>query len=208
MAEHIALLGDSIFDNGSYTKGAPDVVTHLRSLLPTGVKASLIAIDGSTTADLGDQVKSLPPDVTRAVVSIGGNDALLNADLLDLPVSSTREALLLLGERVATFERSYTAAVGALVERVAHTTICTVYNGNLAPEQAPTARIALMLFNDVILRTAFRLRLPVIDLRLVCTEPSDYANPIEPSGSGGAKIARAVAATFEADVTYSRVVVR
>jgi hypothetical protein len=27
----------------------------------------------------------------------------------------------------------------------------------------------------------------------VCTEPADYANPIEPSGSGGLKIARAVA---------------
>jgi hypothetical protein len=25
---HIALLGDSMFDNGAYTRGAPDVVTH------------------------------------------------------------------------------------------------------------------------------------------------------------------------------------
>jgi len=35
-----------------------------------------------------------------------------------------------------------------------------------------------------------------VDLRLVCTEPSDYANPIEPSGSGGAKIARAIVASL------------
>jgi hypothetical protein len=33
----------------------------------------------------------------------------------------------------------------------------------------------------------------VVDLRLVCGEPADYANPIEPSGRGGLKIARAVA---------------
>jgi hypothetical protein len=33
----------------------------------------------------------------------------------------------------------------------------------------------------------------VIDLRLVCTEPADYANEIEPSGPGGRKIAAAVA---------------
>jgi hypothetical protein len=50
-----------------------------------------------------------------------------------------------------------------------------------------------MMFNDVILRAAFHWRLQVIDLRLVCAEPSDYANPIEPSGSGGEKIARAIA---------------
>jgi hypothetical protein len=37
-------------------------------------------------------------------------------------------------------------------------------------------------------------------LRLVCTEPSDYANPIEPSGSGGRKIALAIAASLGIDL--------
>ena len=49
------------------------------------------------------------------------------------------------------------------------------------------------MFNDVILRVAFEHHLPVIDLRLVCNEPADYANPIEPSGRGGRKIALAIA---------------
>ena len=196
MAEHIALMGDSIFDNASYTKGLPDVVTHLRGLLPVGAKASLLAVDGSTTADLGDQVSEIPADVTRAVVSIGGNNALLNADLLNLPVASTHEALLLFGKRVAEFEHGYRDALAAVLQRVPNTTVCTVYNGNLPDDQAPSARVALMMFNDAILRTAFRLRLPVIDLRLICSEPSDYANPIEPSGSGGAKIAQAIASTL------------
>lgn len=196
MAEHIALLGDSIFDNSSYTKGLPDVVTHLRALLPVGFKASLFAVDGSTTADLGDQLTDIPSDVTRAVVSIGGNNALLNADLLNLPVASTQEALLLFGERVAEFEASYRAALAAVLTRLPNTTVCTIYNGNLPDDQAPSARVALMMFNDVILRAAFHSRLPVVDLRPVCAEPSDYANPIEPSGSGGAKIARAIAASL------------
>jgi hypothetical protein len=196
VAEHIALLGDSIFDNASYTKGLPDVVTHLRGLLPAGFKASLLAVDGSTTADLGDQVSDVPSDVTRIVLSIGGNNALLNADILNLPVASTQEALLLFGKRVGEFEQSYHAALDAVLERVPNTTVCTVYNGNLPDDQAPSARVALMMFNDVILRAAFIRRLPVIDLRLICSEPSDYANPIEPSGSGGAKIARAIAATL------------
>ena len=36
----------------------------------------------------------------------------------------------------------------------------------------------------------------MIDLRLVCCEAADYANPIEPSGSGGRKIAKAIATTL------------
>ena len=50
--------------------------------------------------------------------------------------------------------------------------------------------------DDVILRVAVESRFQVIDLRLVCTEPADYANPIEPSSTGGAKIARAIIASL------------
>jgi hypothetical protein len=193
VSEHVVLLGDSIFDNASYTNGLPDVVTHLRGILPDGAEASLLAIDGSTTADLVDQLTNLPPEATRAVVSVGGNDALLNADLLNLPVSSTQEALLLFGARASRFEEDYRAAILGVTRRVPSVTVCTVYNGNLPDDQAPSARVALMLFNDAILRVALQLRLDVIDLRLICSDASDYANPIEPSGSGGAKIARAIA---------------
>jgi hypothetical protein len=196
VAEHIVLLGDSIFDNAAYTQGLPDVATHLHGLLTEGCKASLLAVDGSTTAELGDQLADLEPSVTRAVVSIGGNDALENIEMLSLPVRSTHEALILFGRRIGKFEEDYRTAIRRVVERVPNTTVCTIYNGNLPEEQARTARIALMLFNDVILRTAFALRLPVINLRLICSEPSDYANPIEPSGSGGEKIARAIAVTL------------
>jgi hypothetical protein len=55
------------------------------------------------------------------------------------------------------------------------------------------AATALAVFNDAILRAAVEHRVDVIELRLVCTEPADYANPIEPSVRGGAKIARAIA---------------
>jgi hypothetical protein len=36
------------------------------------------------------------------------------------------------------------------------------------------------------------LRLPVLELRRVCTSVIDYANPIEPSDIGGAKIAKRI----------------
>ncbi len=108
-------------------------------------------------------------------------------------VGSTAEALELFGERTGAFEASYRQAITPVLRLGRWTAVCTIYNGNLPdPRQARTARVALM-FNDVIFRVALEHRLPVIDLRLVCTEPEDYANPIEPSGRGGAKISRAIA---------------
>jgi hypothetical protein len=51
-APHVVLLGDSIFDNGAYVPGDPDVVTQLRGILPDGWKASLWAIDGAIISDV------------------------------------------------------------------------------------------------------------------------------------------------------------
>jgi len=74
-------------------------------------------------------------------------------------------------------------------------TICTIYNGCFPdPGYQRTVSTALMVFNDVILRVAIESQLSVIDLRAVCANPEDYANPIEPSSVGGEKIARVIVA--------------
>ena len=190
---HIVLLGDSIFDNSSYTGGDPDVVTHLRALLPAGARATLLAVDGAITGSMPEQVLRIPADATHLVVSIGGNDALGCLDLLDAPATSTADALLLLGKAVDRFEANYRSAVRLALDRGLPTTLCTIYNGAFEePDLAARARIALMMFNDVILRVALEHHASAIDLRLVCNENADYANPIEPSGQGGMKIAKAI----------------
>lgn len=190
---HVVLLGDSVFDNAAYTRGEPDVVSHLRRTMPNSSKASLLAIDGATIAGLERQLQKVPADATHLVVSVGGNDALANIDLLNSPVRSTAEALSLFDSRVVRFERDYRQALRQVTALGHPTTVCTIYNGQLADErEARNARVALMMFNDAILRTAFDAKLSVIELRAVCTEPSDYANPIEPSGGGGAKIAQVI----------------
>jgi hypothetical protein len=193
---HIALLGDSIFDNGAYTSGAPDVVSHLRKMLPRGWSASLQAVDGSRTSDLDRQLAKVPPRATHLVVAIGGNDALSNRDLLMTPVASTAEALGLFADRIARFEAGYRAAVASAMRIRRTLLLCTIYNGWLDRSEARIARIALTTFNDVILRVAIEQGLAVIDLRFVCDEQEDYANPIEPSGIGGRKIANAIAAAL------------
>lgn len=201
---HLVLLGDSIFDNAAYTGREPDVITHVRSILPARWKATLCAVDGSTTEDLPRQLPEIPEDASHLVVSIGGNDALLQVDLLDTPVRSTAEALELFGEQVGVFEESYRRALGEVLRLERPTVVCTIYNGNLPDSQARVARVALMMFNDAILRTAHEHGLPVIELRLVCTDPEDYANPIEPSGQGGAKIARAIVELLRRTTAGSR----
>lgn len=192
MNGHVALLGDSVLDNGAYTDGGPDVVTQLRSMLPSGWRASLLAVDGAMMGGLEHQLQGLPADATQIVVSIGGNDVLQNLDVVRLKVKSSSDALLTLGKRAQGFERGYRAAIDRVRGLALPTTVCTIYNGNLTGQEGAAARVALMAFNDVILRVAFESQLQVIDLRLVCTEPSDYANPIEPSSQGGEKIARAI----------------
>jgi lysophospholipase L1-like esterase len=192
MKGHVVLLGDSVLDNGAYTSGGPDVVTQLQGMLPTGWRASRLAVDGAMMGDLAHQLQRLPSDVTHVVVSIGGNDVLQNLDVLELRVKSSADAILSLGKRVQGFERGYRAAIDPVRRLGQPTTICTIYNGNLSGEEGAAARVALMGFNDVILRVAFEAQLQVIDLRLVCNEPADYANPIEPSSHGGEKIARAI----------------
>lgn len=71
--------------------------------------------------------------------------------------------------------------------------MCTIYDANYDERRGRLFRAGLALFNDVIARMAFERRLPLIDLRLICTEPVDYANPIEPSEQGGDKIATVIA---------------
>lgn len=190
---HLVLLGDSIFDNAAYVRGGPDVVTQLAGLLPAGWRATRCAVDGAVIADVPRQLDLVPPDATHLVVSAGGNDALGHADLLNRPVASSAQLLGWLADAAAGFETRYRQLLAALLARALPTTLCTIYNGNLAPPQGRLAVTALAVFNDVILRLATEHGLAAIELRLVCTEPADYANPIEPSVRGGAKIAQAIA---------------
>lgn len=190
---HIVLLGDSIFDNLSYTEGGPDVIAQVRRLLPEGSQASLLAVDGATLQNIPPQLERMPKDATHLVLSAGGNDAIMYADILDTAVNTTALALEALSAVSREFEEKYRRVVAACREFRLPLTICTIYNGCF-PE-ADYQRLvstALMVFNDVILRVGIEFGLTVIDLRFVCSSSEDYANPIEPSSIGGDKIARAI----------------
>lgn len=192
-AHHIVLLGDSIFDNAAYVSGGPDVVRQLRGLLPEASAATLVAVDGAVTRDVSRQLARVPSDATFMVLSVGGNDALGEAHLLGQPARTVGDAVA----RLAEAQRAFAARYEALLDDLAGDlplAVCTIYDANFPAPEGTVITAALSLFNDVITRAAFARGLDLIDLRLICNDSGDYANPIEPSVQGGAKIAAAIAA--------------
>jgi hypothetical protein len=193
--KHVVLLGDSIFDNKRYVGDGPDVIEQLKAELPPGWTASLGAVDGSTTRDIAGQIAKLPADATHLVISAGGNDALKNKGLLDETAGSVAEVLDKLGKIGEEFRADYRAMLDRVLASKLPVAVCTIYEGNYRdPGTHLIAATGLTVFNDVITREAFARALPLIDLRLIVTKPSDYANEVEPSVQGGARIARAIAA--------------
>jgi hypothetical protein len=187
---HLVLLGDSILDNAAYTAGGSAVIDHLHTRLPNHWKASLLAVDGSVAADVVRQLEHVPADTTHLVVSAGGNNAILQSSFVSEPASSVAAVLQRMALIAEQFAVEYQAMLRAVLARSLPTTLCTVYEPNFAdPRVQQLMATGLVMFNERILRLAIQAGVPVIDLRLVCTSPDDYANEIEPSVAGGAKIA-------------------
>ncbi len=193
---HVVLFGDSIFDNQSYVQpGEPDVIRQLRARLPADWETTLLAVDGNVTTDIVRQLAHLPTDATHLVISVGGNDALGHLDMLTSPASSVAEALTRLAAIQDQFEPTYRSMLATVLARKLPTAVCTIYNGNFPdPTYQRIATFGVTSWDDTIIRCATERGLPVLELRLICTEAADYANPIEPSARGGEKIADAIAA--------------
>ncbi|MDF2997828.1 MAG: hypothetical protein K0R27_3465 [Xanthobacteraceae bacterium] len=193
--KHVALLGDSVFDNSAYIAGGPDVVTHLRQRLPPGWRGSLLANDGGVMNDVPGQLARLPSDASHLVISIGGNDALRQAWLLNEASHSVSDSLTRLAAVRERFKAEYAGMLETVARRGLPTAVCTIYDPRYPnPAERLVALMALMVINDCIIREAGSRGLPIIDLRVVCDDDADFANPIEPSVKGGFKIAGAIVA--------------
>jgi hypothetical protein len=187
------LVGDSVFDNAAYVPAERALASQLLDALPQGCKVTLLAVDGSTARDVIEQVGRLPVQATHIVVSAGGNDALNASDVLGKPAGTVAGALSRLAAIQAAFQRDFTLMLGEVVRLGEPTTVCTIYDA--IPGLGVEARTALAIFNDVIFRSAFESKVPVIDLRLVCSEPGDFStvSPIEPPSQGAQEIATLIA---------------
>lgn len=190
--EHIVLLGDSIFDNGAYVGREPDVASHLRQMVPVDWDVTLCAVDGDKTEDVVRQLRNVPEGATHLFLSVGGNDALSHSHLLSDTTTSGMQVLEYLAEVADIFATSYRKVLGKILKLHLPLAVFTIYNGNLEPPFAKAARAAVAVFNDKIYQVAGEQSVPVLELRHICTEPVDYANPVEPSLIGGKKIATSI----------------
>jgi len=192
-AGHVVLLGDSIFDNEVYVPGGPSVIEHLRRILPTGWDATLLAVDGATISSVESQLQRISDDATHLVLSVGGNDALgYSGFILSERADSVASALDGIAGIRDEFSRVYRQMLHEVRAVGLPLAVCTIYDS--VPGLRPPEAAGLAIFNDVITRHAIAAGATLIDLRLICNEPTDYAgiSPIEPSASGGGKIARAI----------------
>jgi hypothetical protein len=185
---HAILLGDSILDNGRYVAGGSPIVEQLRARLHGDWKVTLLARDGAIVSNVIEQLGNLPEDATHLVVSAGGNDALEQTRLVNAPASDGASLLAELVDAQRQFELNYRHLVGGLARRNLCVVACTIYDA--VPGLMSAERMALSLFNDVIVRELVAARIAILDLRRVCVEPRDFssASPIEPSEIGGGKI--------------------
>ncbi|MEM1300898.1 MAG: SGNH/GDSL hydrolase family protein [Pseudomonadota bacterium] len=192
----LVLLGDSMIDNAAYVaEGEPDVPTQLRAELP-GHEVVMRAVDGSMARDVSVALNSARvPEEARVLLSVGGNNALDQIGILaDPDEKATAEVLVRMGRVREAFRAEYVPVLEALVGRrvLAMTIYNPLFGSGEADLQAP-AESALTYFNDVIQQEALARGFSVLDMRRLFNDPADYANPIEPSAQGGAKIVRAVA---------------
>lgn len=208
--KHIVLLGDSIFDNLRYVEPDEQDVPHqLRTLVKDDCKVTNSAVDGDVIKDIVNQLNNLPSDATHLFLSVGGNDGLGQISSFDEPVDTIGDALqkmYLIGE---DFKKSYSEMLDSVLAHKLPTAVCNIYyprfhvkslnrmqgymseyaNGEQKQEMAMAAET---IFNDIIMFEVFKRKLPLIDLRVLCNDDQDFANPIEPSCIGGMKIAKTI----------------
>jgi hypothetical protein len=197
MARRLILLGDSIFDNAAYVQpGEPDVAAHLRArLTPGDWQVELRAVDGAKIEDVPAQIEAAAIGRSAIVVlSAGGNNALGSIGLLSDPtLYSFSDVLDRLFAMRELFRSSYATTLDRILAHEQPLVACTIYNPRFDEALLQrTAEAALSVFNDVITQESARRGVPIIDLRLVCSEQAHFANPIEPSNEGGARIAEGI----------------
>ncbi|CAM3166378.1 SGNH/GDSL hydrolase family protein [Vibrio rarus] len=200
----IVLLGDSIFDNAPYVQSGESVSEQLETLIgkphntSCTTQVDLLAVDGHVMAHIPGQLEKVQPKdqfaKQYAFVSCGGNDLLgyTASGLLLAQAKTVADALESMDQAREYFRQGYTKMLDELQSKFECLTVCTIYDS--IPNLPDSERVALCLFNEVILREAANRKLPVLDLRFICNQQLDYApvSPIEPSKYGAKKIAQAI----------------
>lgn len=192
----VLICGDSILDNGAYVgMFGRSLNSHLKKLLD-GWTIDFRALDGAVCADVSEnQLGGGAGECDAVVVSVGGNDALGCLHLLEDPERRRLiEHGLMLAEIQDKFRADYRQVLDAAERHGQKLLVFTIYRARfhlngLPPDLGRAANALLSLFNDVIQEEALARNHDLLDLRRICVSDEHFANAIEPSDSGGRKIA-------------------
>ncbi|MBL4749747.1 MAG: hypothetical protein JKX71_04030 [Amylibacter sp.] len=119
---------------------------------------------------------------------MGGNDARQYTNLFE-SIQSGENLTDLLAKPLTDFRTAYRAMLGTIKTTNLRVHVCTIYTA--VPFTDPVWRqyapLAIGQFNNVIIEEANTYTVPVLRLKKICVEESDFAeiSPIEPSSQGG-----------------------
>ena len=196
----VVLFGDSIIDNKIYVNhGEFSVLEHLENI--SNYEYIQVAYDGHTTFDVQNKQLHLSTieKPSHIVLSVGGNDLLQNLSHLSKgPVSNINEAVSGIQQHIfEPLEQRFETIIEELSSQRANLLICTVYEGDLGrtdefKDVLDSSKIMVSSFNDIVYKTAKKYKADVLELREIFISSDDYANPIEPSHTGGEKLAKSI----------------
>ena len=192
---HLLLLSDTLLDNQACIAPGRTVIAQLQRLLPQNGDwhASLLPTAHATIPTVLEHIQSLPADTTHVVMSIGGTYALTTLTGIFTALSSVTEVIQQIYALQMHVEQAYLTALDTLADQHISTIVCTIAEPNFRDSDTQERMVVgLGAVNDSILRCAFVRGVPVVDTRLICTIPKDYANEIQPSEWGSTMIAAAV----------------
>jgi len=197
---HVVLLGDSTLDNGRYLNLAFGEFSIERQLskrcAQRGWDFTLLAKDGSLLEDvISRQLPLIPVSVTHVVISASGNNLLA---LLNDMVSanwSVRSLHAALWEGLRRTAALYREVVSKLRDSGCHIAMCTVYRPNFSDLFFKSlATVALRVHNGRLEAICEDFDCSVLDLANILEGDEDFANPLELSTNGGAKVVENIAA--------------
>lgn len=191
---HVVLVGDSTLDNVRYLnfeQGELSVEKQLtRRCAERGWDVTLLAQDGSMLEDvLLRQLPRIPDQATHIVLSASGNDllSLLNEMVVaNFTAVSMYRAIV---QGLAEVSQRYRDLMKALKSMGCHLACCTVYQPHFNHLFFKSlAAFGLGLHNNRLKQISTDLDASVIDLANMFDSKEDFANPLELSTRGGAKL--------------------
>ena len=198
----ILLVGDSIFNNAKYVPEHETVLRQLEDI--NGDEVMGLAVDGQTTESYAQDLRFKQGLLRKRLeekyfdyqptvfVSLGMNDILhFMREIKVLGLFKRNDPIEVLYDRTMDFMNAYENVVAYFTEELSlPTTFCTIYNS--AVEDKELFSVIQGLFNDVIMKVTSRWEQTTLELRDIFIMSMDYTNFVEPSATGGKKLARAI----------------